>query len=133
MTTTDPTSVEEASSRWTSQAMRIAFTAMAVCLICVSISAVLVTINETSTQRNADSATREAEQLRTELQCRAVPALAYDRESSKLDAMIAEGLAAIALGEFDDPVAFADALTSQVAVVEAALDAREKSLEDCSV
>ena len=111
--------------------MRIAFTAMAIVLLCVSVAAVLVTINETSTQRNADSATREAEDLRAELQCRAVPALAYDREASKLDAMIADGLAAIALGEFNDPAGFADSLTSQVAVVEAALDAREKSLEDC--
>jgi len=119
-------------ARFPNQAMRIAFLAMAVVLVCVSFIAVMVALSAGRATSVADKATAANEALRVELACRATPALEYDRESSELQAMIATGLAAIADGEFNDPAAFAEEINEQVAIVQASLDAREKSLTDCA-
>lgn len=123
----------EPASQWPSKAMRIAFLAMAVVLVCISIISVLIAVEATRTQANADEQRQANEELRRELQCRAVPVLTFDRESSKLSALIAEGLAGVATGEFNDGDAFAEELRTQVNIVNKSLDARESAITDCSL
>jgi cell division protein FtsL len=113
--------------------MRIAFMAMAVVLVCVGVAIVLIAGEASSTQANADAQRKANDDLRQELQCRAVPTLAFDKEQAKLDALIAEGLAEVAAGAFDDPLKFAKDIQAQVAKVNATLQAREASLTECAV
>ena len=124
--------VDVEAAKWPTRALRIAFMAMAVVLVCISIISVLIAIEASRTQVNADEQRRANEELRQELQCRAAPVLVYDRESSKLDAMIAEGLANIASGEFNDPDAFAEEIRTQVTTVNESLDKREAAITVCS-
>lgn len=130
--TTPSTTDEDSPTIWAAKALRIAFLAMAVVLLCIGPTALLMAINQQRTQHTADQASKQAEQLRVELQCRAVPTLAYDKESSILQAMIAEGLAGVAVQDFGDGQAFAERIRAQVEVVNKTLEAREKSLTDCA-
>jgi hypothetical protein len=133
MTTNIPSSEQFVpATEWPRRAMKIAFLAMAVVLVCVGVAIVLIAGEASRTQTNADSQRVANEQLRQEIQCRAVPTLEYDKASAGLDALIAEGLGQVALGEFSDPDAFAAEITAQVAEVRKTLVAREESLVTCA-
>jgi hypothetical protein len=134
MTTIIPSSDEHIHPEtvWPSRALRISFMAMAVVLVCVGVAIVLIAGEASRTQTNADEQRQANEELRIEIQCRAVPTLEYDKASSKLDALIAEGLGQVAVGAFEDPDAFAAEITAQVAEVRKTLVLREESLTTCA-
>lgn len=117
---------------------KIVMMAMAIATVCVSIVVVIVALEARSTQRNADATTRFAEQvavqnekLQAELSCLRDPAFQADKADSELSIIIARGLAALAIGDDSGLIQLGDDLNTGAQTLEAALDAREKSIQNC--
>jgi hypothetical protein len=134
MTTTnhETQELEFSPADWPRRAWRVVTLALAVVLVCVAVALVLLASEAASTQEDANAARLANNELRAELQCRAIPTLDFDRESTELSALIAEGLAAVATNTFDDPIAFAADVRAQVTEVNKTLNARERSFEVCA-
>ena len=122
----------EDAGRFSARMLMLAVLCLLVVVLVMAFGLVYATTIAGAAQDSAQRQEQLNDELRSDLECRAQSAIAFDLSKGRLQAAIGEAL--LLLGRNDD-VHFQEALDdidTNVRALQVAADARESSLRDCS-